>query len=308
MFNKFSGISFILLIIFLGFSLLRELYWFFDLFTHFHLFYSIALAILILIHLLKRKYKSSMVFVLLLLYPLHQTTEYYSFTPITASYSRENTIRILSANVEMTNSDFVSFRKLLKKMSPDIILLLETNETWVKKLVKIETEYPHSITLPRSDYFGISLYSKYPLTNSSIEYDKKSNLPALLTTIKHVNGQFQLIGLHLDWPLTSISTTRQKQQIDWLKNTLSSKKDNVIVVGDFNTTPWSINYKNISSGGILNANSGIALQGTWPSWLSYFSLPIDHFFYTNSITIKNYQISDDYGSDHRAIIVDFLIE
>jgi len=288
------------------FSLLREAHWTFDLFTHFHYIYILALLCLILIHIVNNKYKWGILFLALLCYPLIQVIgSYKEDTKISINSSQ--TIRLLSANIDMNNSNHEYFKNLITKNNPDVILLLETNNAWTKNITYLGSEYPYNLTHPRSDYFGVTLYSKHPLSDEKIIYGEKNLLPTLQATINSTAGKFILFGIHLDWPLSQTSVIRQRQQIDWLNRVVRETSDNLIVMGDFNTTPWSVNYRNLLSNGKLKACNRTFKPGTWPGRLSYIALPIDHCFYSGDVKITRYYVSDYFGSDHKAIVVDLSV-
>ena len=74
-----------------------------------------------------------------------------------------------------------------------------------------------------------------------------------------------------------------------------------IVVGDFNATPWSAGLRAFRS---ENELSGFNTRATWPIWLGFAGIPIDHAFVSRDLGILEIETGPDIGSDHRPILID----
>ena len=53
--------------------------------------------------------------------------------------------------------------KMLQRGDPDIILLLETDNFWLKGVSKLEEQYPYSVLIPLENTYGMLLFSKFEL-------------------------------------------------------------------------------------------------------------------------------------------------
>ena len=86
-------------------------------------------------------------------------------------------IRIMTANVLMTNRNAQTFLTLVHESQPDILVTLETDLWWQSQLDSLENEYPYTIKCPLDNLYGMHVYSRLPMKNSQTEFlvepDKK---------------------------------------------------------------------------------------------------------------------------------------
>ena len=78
----------------------------------------------------------------------------------------------------------------------------------------------------------------------------------------------------------------------------------VIVMGDFNLTPWSPHFLDFeSTSGLRRAKQGVGLTPTWYARGASFpmGLVIDHMFVSGVLQIDEYHVGEDIGSDHRSV-------
>ena len=88
-----------------------------------------------------------------------------------AESTREDTTKILLANVFSANRDASSLLELIESESPDVVVLLETTPRWMASLQALQADYPHELAVPRNDNFGIALGSvKDTLGNKRITW------------------------------------------------------------------------------------------------------------------------------------------
>ena len=82
----------------------------------------------------------------------------------------------------------------------------------------------------------------------------------------------------------------------------------VIVTGDFNSTPWSANYRwFVAQTGLIDTQQGLGPQPSWPTELPYLGIPIDHVLTSRTIATAKRRIGRWNGSDHRPVVADLLI-
>src|SRR5260221_9929849 len=102
-------------------------------------------------------------------------------------------------------------------------------------------------------------------------------------------------------PLAGTPRLAQVQQAANLADYLRSLGSDLVVMGDFNSTPWSrLQDAFRHATGLRNA-PGLAL--TWPSWNeTLLRLPIDQIFSRGNITMSDFSAAPATGSDHLPII------
>lgn len=72
-------------------------------------------------------------------------------------------VRLASANVLSTNTDYATFANWVRLTQPDVIAVLEVNAPWGAALEGLAS-YPYRKIVAREDNFGIALLSKLPMT------------------------------------------------------------------------------------------------------------------------------------------------
>ena len=79
----------------------------------------------------------------------------------------------------------------------------------------------------------------------------------------------------------------------------------VVVIGDFNATPWSYAFRDFSAEtGLVNSQKGYGLAATWPTGLPITLVPLDHMLHSESLTTVERDIGPDLGSDHLPLTVE----
>ncbi len=87
---------------------------------------------------------------------------------------------------------------------------------------------------------------------------------------------------------------------DWA----ASRDGPVVVLGDFNATPWSAAYRELRwRGGLIDSMSGNGLQASWPVAWGVFSIPIDHVLHSPDLGSNGRRTGPSFGSAHRPVIV-----
>jgi endonuclease/exonuclease/phosphatase (EEP) superfamily protein YafD len=79
----------------------------------------------------------------------------------------------------------------------------------------------------------------------------------------------------------------------------------VIVVGDFNLTPWSPIFADFErSSGLHNAADGFGFTPTWYRFDGFpFGLVLDHVLVSGDMQCAAYDVGPDIRSDHRSVTV-----
>ena len=79
----------------------------------------------------------------------------------------------------------------------------------------------------------------------------------------------------------------------------------VIVIGDFNATPWSSAFRTFEGDtGLVNSQRGYGLSATWPTSLPITLVPLDHMMHSDSLTTITRVVGPDLGSDHMPLTVE----
>src|SRR5262245_25992548 len=102
--------------------------------------------------------------------------------------------------------------------------------------------------------------------------------------------------------------------VPWLKPTATDPRPlrgaanvtgPVIMLGDFNCTPWSPAFAELEARSRLrNSQLGFGTNPTWPTYLPGMQLPIDHCLLSASLVAVDRFVGPAFGSDHYPLVVD----
>jgi endonuclease/exonuclease/phosphatase (EEP) superfamily protein YafD len=220
-----------------------------------------------------------------------------------------NPVRVMSVNLLSSNHENEAVFQAVEEAQPDLLIFLELNSWWHQKLqAQYGTTYPFHQSEVREDNFGISLYSKVPLQDFEI-LELEDQIPLLLASFENEGHPFHLLALHLIPPVNKRRSAQRDSSLAALPKVLASLPHAVMVVGDFNATPWSYPFRHLLAETELHDSSrGFGLQPTWPTYFPLLGIPIDHCLYSSGVRIVNREVGAKTGSDHRPLIVDFQVQ
>jgi endonuclease/exonuclease/phosphatase (EEP) superfamily protein YafD len=294
------------LVTLLGF--LGKMDWRYDLLSHFREYYLILFIPLLITALyLKLKLYIVAAFIFIII----------NFIPFIPFYIRQKSlvkdtgVLVLSSNVNQDNRQYSKLIQYVKKVNPDVIVLLEVDSRWLSAVNELLAAYPNHISESRDDNFGILLLSKYPLQNQRLERIGKLNVPTVITDILIGNMKITLIGTHPIPPFGPHNAQLRDDQIEKLAMFINKQKLPTLLVGDLNSSPFSYSYRHLLGNTTLtDCANGFGYQSTWryQPFIPPFGLSLDHCFHTPGIVVLDSYVGEDIGSDHRPIINKFFIK
>jgi endonuclease/exonuclease/phosphatase (EEP) superfamily protein YafD len=227
----------------------------------------------------------------------------------TSSTSTSRQARVLLANVMTSNTQYDKVRRLIRSENPDVIAALEVSEIWMKELAAALEDYPHVISRPRSDNFGIAVYSRFPFQKAEILDFGRAELPTVVARLSMDKGELTVIATHPLPPIGSVRAGYRNRQLEALASYIHSVDGPVVLVGDLNTTPWSPHFKRLlREAGLRDSRNGQGIQPTWPTELpSPLRVPLDHVLHSEGLTTLRRKTGPRVGSDHLPVIVDLAL-
>jgi endonuclease/exonuclease/phosphatase (EEP) superfamily protein YafD len=280
--------------------------WFLDLFSHFRVQYLVGLGILGAVFLLARRWKTAAVFLLFASVNLATVLPLYVGAPSDAVGATE-TLRAMLINVNTHGGDPDRVGQVVREADPDILVLEEISDRWVRRLQWLTQSHPHSRVQPRGDNFGIGLYSKLPLTQGRIVTIGDAGVPSIVATVETGQGKLGIVATHPVPPAGAAYSRWRNDQFDKLPKHVPSSLP-VMLLGDLNTTPWNFHFKRLlKRTGLKDSAKGRGIQPTWRRYNPLFALPVDHCLHSADVSVVSRSIGAGVGSDHHPLIVDFVI-
>ena len=224
----------------------------------------------------------------------------------------EANISILIANVYQDNRQSDSYLKLIENCDPDVVLMVETNVWWEQKMDVIGKQYPHQIKAPLENTYGMIFYSKLALSNGSINYLVKNDIPSIEVEVKLKSGQWvKLFCLHPEPPVPQEnprSTERDKEILLIAKKAAACSLP-VIVMGDLNDVAWSYTTELFGKvSGLLDPRRGRGFFNSFNAKYFFLRFPLDHIFCSVDFTLTGIKRMKSCGSDHFPMCVNLQLD
>jgi endonuclease/exonuclease/phosphatase (EEP) superfamily protein YafD len=221
-------------------------------------------------------------------------------------------IRIMTANVLTPNRKAKTLIELICENAPDILVTLESDAWWQAKLDKLEPDYPHSIKCPLDNLYGMHVYSKFPLTDSHIEYLVEPDIPSIHTLVRLPSGN--KIRAHFLHPAPPSPTENEESserdaELIIVAKSVAEIDAPVIVTGDLNDVAWSETtrlFRKIS--GLLDPRVGRGMFNTFHADYWFMRWPLDHLFHSDHFTLSRICRLRGFGSDHFALFAELVVE
>lgn len=281
---------------------------FFELTSHFRFQYLVAtLALLVLTLWYGPKGWAVLSFLTLAINANEIIPLYRVAKEVTLDDSKQS-LTLLLSNVLQTNSNHARLIELVSRKQPDLVIVLECDRRWVKGLKALTDRYPHQRLVPREDNFGIALYSRLPLTSVGVIELGGSGVPSISAQINLSKRELTLLATHPLPPIGERNYTLRNQQLAAIASYARYVSGPHVIIGDFNVSPWSPYFKQLlEDSGLLNARLGYGLIPSWPTFLPFMMIPIDHCLVSPDVSVVDFHSTSDIGSDHLPIFVKIRI-
>lgn len=231
--------------------------------------------------------------------------------PLPMSQPKGQTIRILTANVEFHNRDVPGMHEFIVDHSVDMVMMQEVKGGDKSPAAKLQREFPdwHLVTVGE-----LAILSRWKLTD--VESAPLRSIPGryVLAATTGVDHPFRILTTHWSVPqisdgLDGLESTIKAQTIDYedTVSILDRQKLPLVIGGDFNNPPRQALSRKMSD----RLEDAFSSRGLGPGWTfpSDRSLVrIDHLFSSKTVHPIHAEVGPSFGSDHRSLFVEFVIE
>jgi endonuclease/exonuclease/phosphatase (EEP) superfamily protein YafD len=216
--------------------------------------------------------------------------------------------KVVSVNLQASNGIHDKLFALLAAEEPDIVVLQEVTPEWAESLRPVYADYPHRIVEPRVGAFGIGILSKHPLISAIAVDSEPLTLPTLITTVGIRGKEIGLVGTHPMVPLGPRNFDARNAQLEQIGRLLQKMPNPRILVGDMNVSMWDMSYRLLENRTWMrNVRDGFGVLPTWPTFLPFAMIPIDHVLVSEDIGVLDVRTGPRIGSDHLPLIVTLVL-
>lgn len=239
-------------------------------------------------------------------------------------------LRVVSINLETLYLGTERLTDYLKELDADVLVFQETAMAWQQhRWQNRQGALPIAGTSPFPGYSfsgrlgDIVVFSKHPITlaeDIQPDYRKPQrqmhNREFLHVVIEVGGTQVRLYVLHPSSPRGMRRWRNRQTYFAALSERLNAldtaDATPVIVLGDWNMSPWSSHFRDF----ILEHELTTAFPGGFPRTTRFFydyrlrhflGATVDHIAVSEGISIRTYNIGPDIGSDHLPLIADLMI-
>ena len=213
----------------------------------------------------------------------------------------EASVKLVAVNLLYSQEDPTLARAYLQQQSVDVVVLSEFTPRWRQKLKGLEQTYPHFALRDRWNQWGIAVYSKYPfeyVEDLDLGDDQSSHLCIRLAL---PGGRAEVYALHLASPPTPRQARQRNTQLRRLAARIAAADPALpkIVVGDFNSTPFSPFFHDLlRATGLRDGRRPFGLHYTWPALPIPLWIAIDHCLVSDNVVVTRVATGPPIGSDH----------
>lgn len=222
-----------------------------------------------------------------------------------AGLARQAEWRIVSFNINKNNPNINSVVEWILSQNADVVVLLEAGHGRGGVVERLTAHYPHAYSCKGAEHCSTMIFSRRPATDvwplGTGDPDRRLGLSAVTARFDVSGRVVPVTAVHLNrpWPIGDQTAYRAE-----LEAAVTTVGRGGIMVGDFNSAPWTFAMRRLAAAGDLHLVSGTA--GTWPaaSPLGDLRLPLDQVYLGRCLTSVAFATGPDLQSDHLPLVTD----
>ncbi len=216
-----------------------------------------------------------------------------------------NQLKIITSNILKTNRNSSALLNLVAEYQPDILVTLESDRWWEKKLDSLEADMPYSVKCPLDNFYGMHVYSKLPIYDEVISYLVEESIPSIHLSLELRTGdRVQMHFLHPAPPSPTENPESKERDAELIAvaRKISGSDKPIVVTGDLNDVAWSETTQQfLKISGLLDPRVGRGMFNTFHADYFFLRWPLDHLFHSHQFTLKHIKRLPPIGSDHFAL-------
>ena len=292
-------------------------WWFADLASHFRLQYLVAAAVLVLVFIWLRQVRwllAGLVTLLLNAVPVYAWLGAPRVMPAAdagaaiASAVNKRPVRVAAANLFWRSDEYADVRRWARASGGDVLVFVEVSARWERELAPLRDRWPHAVFALKPGHSGTLVLSRWPLREEGVLSVHSRGTPDPVLAVAMPGAVWRLVPVHANWPMGRLASAYRATDLEGLAAVAARSDRPLLAIGDFNLSPLSPHFAALLRDGRLrNAAAGRGWQPTWPVFLPFMGIQIDHALTSPDIAVNSFVAGAIKGSDHRPIVVDLGI-
>lgn len=221
-------------------------------------------------------------------------------------------LRIMSANLLMSNPDTDGIVDEVLAEDPDVLVVQELSAHWQAALEagELGRRLPYHVAEARETPFGVGIYSRRPLEDADVWY--AWGAPVARATVRVGGIPVRLYDVHPLPPLHAAWITNWSEALEAMRGEVAGERERhpdraLVVAGDFNMTRHARWFGRFTDLGLRDAHEdrGRGLANTWPNgMLRVPPIRLDHVLLSPEVACLSVHEGRGRGSDHRPIVAE----
>ena len=221
---------------------------------------------------------------------------------------------IAQLNLHYYNPNIKQLLPLLGSDEFDLLVIQEVSDNERDNIKKLAQYYPYSFGVNPTPAIssGIAILSRWPIIEK-IGYKGGHILEVIIQLPKSL-APLQLYALHPSSPRSEELWQYRNQTLTSVATKIAhSPFHNIVVVGDFNSSPWSSTFRNFKAiSQLKNSAQGFGYIPSWslsanPTLSTLTSVYIDHNLISKHLKVINKHAQAINGSDHKLLMTQLLL-
>lgn len=211
-------------------------------------------------------------------------------------------LRVLHANVLFKNEDYGPILAMIEREQPDLCVIAEATPALYEVVRKRLPQYPCRSFSHAKSYCWNLVLSRTPFIRDSAAL-RDYRAVALRTRIR--GREVGLVTVHPRTPIRPGWFSWRNTQLRFAFDYARRQSIPTLLVGDFNVTPWSPVYRELTQKpGLTACRKGFGGKPTWIAPLPVVQLPIDHVFVNDGLRPVSFRTLPPGNSDHRPVVAE----
>ncbi len=231
----------------------------------------------------------------------------------TDSENQDNSISVLIANVQLSNTKSAALIDLISLKNPDLVLAMEVNQRWSEALSILKKDYPYTQEAINEKAYGMILYSKFPFRKKEVNYLNNANVPSFESSIMlNQTTEINLDCLHPVPPThyEDLPDNEGQKEVALIKlgEKIKGRTNPTLVIGDLNEVVWSrVDQSTGTENLLFDVRVGRGFYNSYDADNIFKRWPLDHVFVTKEFQLRKLERLPNIGSDHFPIYVELVL-
>lgn len=229
-------------------------------------------------------------------------------SPGASGPARDDSLSVMTLNLLASNGDVDAVERAVREASPDVIVLQECTDVWVRNLsARIGGDWPHRHA--RREGLGQAIFSRRAfLSVGELDLGAGAFWPGLQLSVEveHDGAPVRIVNVHTPSPASLDLISENRRQLFRLGDLAAARNQAWIIAGDFNSAAFGPHSTWLRRSGMVDAYGrvGRGRGSTWPALGIAAHGPgfrLDQVWVSRGLTPVAARVGLPTGSDHRPV-------